>query len=102
MEEKIVVKCSNCKEYATTLDIGQGFPYTCGMCGKISMEYFGNLKELTAQRNKLNRQISALKKYKMICMSCGNFYPENGYLECDICLKKNAIEKALKKATLTN
>ena len=61
-QEKILVKCSNCGEEGITIDIGQGFPYTCGICGNISLHRIANLKELTQQRNKLSRQISTLKK----------------------------------------
>ena len=54
------------------------------------------IKDLTIKRNKLNSQISTLKRaeLKMECISCGKLFAENGYLECDECLEKNALKKA--------
>jgi hypothetical protein len=61
--EKVMVKCSSCGVEAVSLiPENMCYPFTCGNCDKCSMEYFGNLKDLTTQRNKWNRRIATLKK----------------------------------------
>ncbi len=87
---KNLVKCSSCGAEAVS-DNEHGFPYTCGMCGKVSMNFVRDLtlEEITKIRNKLNREISKLKKVKpkeeKVCMNCdeniteGKFCSESCY-----------------------
>jgi len=57
---QVCVKCSSCGFEAIS-DV-QDFPFTCGNCGKVSMQFAADTKSLTEKRNKLSRQIATLKK----------------------------------------
>ena len=80
--------------------------YYCDVCNKptipdkpICSEKCFNTIEISIlrrKRNEISRKIAALKRanLKMGCISCGKLFTENGYLECDECLEKNALKKA--------
>jgi len=63
MEYLCNTKCSSCGQEG--ISNSTDFPFDCGVCEECTIEFVSDIKTLTKQRNKLNRQITTLKKVNL-------------------------------------